>query len=58
MIWNDGSDAQVTGIMEAVVSTDAKTAAKSEAIYNLQGVQVKKAQKGIFIQNGKKIVVD
>ena len=58
VIWNDGSDAQVTGIMEAVVSTDAKTAAKSEAIYNLQGVQVKKAQKGIFIQNGKKIVVD
>ena len=26
-------------------------------IYNLRGQQVKNAQKGIFIQNGKKIVV-
>ena len=27
------------------------------AIYNLRGQQVKNAQKGIFIQNGKKVVV-
>ena len=31
--------------------------AQDGAIYNLQGVQVKKAQKGLYIQNGKKIIV-
>ena len=27
------------------------------AIYNLQGVRVQKAQKGLYIQNGKKFAV-
>ena len=27
------------------------------AVYNLQGQKVTKAQKGVFIQNGKKVVV-
>lgn len=30
---------------------------ESDAIYNLQGIRVNKAQKGVYIQNGKKIVV-
>lgn len=29
----------------------------NDAIYNLQGIRVNKAQKGVYIQNGKKIVV-
>ena len=30
---------------------------KNGAVYNLQGQRVKKATKGVFIQNGKKVVV-
>ena len=30
---------------------------KNSAIYNLQGVRVNKAQKGLYIQNGKKFIV-
>ena len=33
-----------------------KAAENNDAIYNLNGIRVKNAQKGIFIQNGKKIV--
>lgn len=53
IIWNDES--MVTGIMEHVVRGDAATI-KSEAVYNLNGMRVNKAQKGVFIQNGKKII--
>ncbi len=45
-------DANLTGI------ENVKTAEQNnDAIYNLQGVRVNKAQKGIFIMNGKKFVV-
>ena len=42
--------------------TDAITAIEifetmSEGIYNLQGQKVNKAQKGVYIVNGKKVVV-
>lgn len=30
---------------------------ENDAIYNLQGIRVNKAQKGVYIQNGKKIIV-
>ena len=53
LVWNDES--MVTGIMEHVVRGDAATM-KSEAVYNLNGMRVNKAQKGVFIQNGKKII--
>lgn len=54
IVWNDGSD-NVVGIMEAVVNRTA-TEGGSNAIYNLNGMRVKNAQKGIFIQNGKKVI--
>ena len=41
---------ETTGISETI------TVETSEAIYNLSGVRVKQAQKGLYIQNGKKIV--
>ncbi|MBQ8127636.1 MAG: hypothetical protein IJ176_04475 [Prevotella sp.] len=46
----DGSES--TGI-EGVAAADAE----STRVYNLNGQQVKSAQKGIFIQNGKKVVM-
>ncbi len=41
----------------AGVAGVAAPAAESSAIYDLSGRQVSKAQKGIYIQNGKKILV-
>jgi archaellum component FlaC len=55
IIWNDGSDSQIVGIMDAVVKRTA-TEAGDNAIYNLNGMRVKNAGKGIFIQNGKKVI--
>ena len=52
--WID-NEAEATGIYE--VKTGKLVNAESDAIFNLQGVRVNKAQKGIYIQNGKKIVV-
>ncbi len=46
----DGGES--TGI-EGVAAADAENA----RVYNLNGQQVKSAQKGIFIQNGKKVVM-
>ena len=42
---------EVTGIREL------NSSANKGAIYNMNGVRVEKAQKGIFIKNGKKFVV-
>ena len=41
--------------MEAVVNGTANRAGDG-AIYNLNGMRVKNAAKGIYIQNGKKII--
>ena len=38
------------------IDLNSVNAAESE-IYNLQGIRVKKATKGVYIQNGKKVVV-
>ena len=43
---------QATGIAPATVSGNAEEG----AIYNLQGIQVEKPGKGIFIRNGKKFI--
>ncbi len=40
----------------ATAITTVNAAKQAEAIYNMAGQQVKNAQKGIFIQNGKKVV--
>jgi hypothetical protein len=42
-------------IVDAISEVNAK--AQNNAIYNLNGQQVMKAQKGIFIQNGKKVIL-
>ena len=41
-----------TGIINAV-----KSEPQSDVIYNLQGVRVQKAGKGLYIINGKKVVM-
>ena len=52
VIWEDDAEnSDATGI-ETV-----KAAESNDAIYNLQGVRVNNAQKGIYIMNGKKFVV-
>jgi hypothetical protein len=52
--WLDESDATA---IYAVKTGKFVGGTENDAIYNLQGVRVNKAQKGIYIQNGKKIVV-
>ena len=39
------------------ISTAVKTTTQSDVIYNLQGVRVQKADKGLYIINGKKVMV-
>ena len=48
VIWDDEDTDAIEGVTTATEQNDA--------IYNLQGVRVQKAQKGIFIINGKKVV--
>ena len=48
---DENFDAETTGI-ETV-----KAAESNDAIFNLQGVRVNNAQKGIYIMNGKKVVL-
>lgn len=55
MVWldeNGNVESETTGI-ETVESNDVNNG----DVFNMQGVRVNKAQKGIYIQNGKKIVV-
>jgi len=49
VIWDDEDD---TDAIEGVTTATEQ----NDAIYNLNGVRVQKAQKGIFIINGKKVV--
>ena len=55
MVINWIDEGEATGIY--AVKTGKFVNAENDAIYNLQGVRVNKAQKGIYIQNGKKFVV-
>jgi hypothetical protein len=54
IIWN--GENETVGIMESVVAKSGRTAEGEAAIYNLQGMKVKNAKKGVFIQNGVKVV--
>ena len=59
VIWLD-EDGNTTAIESVEVATPEEgemNNATNNAIYNLQGVRVNGAQKGIYIQNGKKYVV-
>ncbi len=59
VIWDNfqlkyyGNEDPTTGISEV----NAGMLNAAEGIYNLQGQKVMKAQKGLFIQNGKKVVL-
>ena len=46
----------IDGVITAIETIDGKKVNSNGAIYNLAGQKVKKAQKGIFIQDGKKIL--
>jgi len=46
----------INGVVTAIDTIDGQ-AVNNAAIYNLAGQKVEKAQKGIYIQNGKKVVV-
>ena len=57
-------DEEVTAAIEALLDPNgietidnSQSSINNGAIYNLQGQRVNKAQKGVFIQNGKKIIV-
>ena len=56
MIWLDENGNVVEDETTAIESINAAEAAEGE-IYNLQGVRVNGAQKGIYIKNGKKFIV-
>lgn len=45
------------GVASGITEVSAEKLANDGKYYNLQGMQVNKPQKGIYIQNGKKIVV-
>lgn len=47
----------IDGEVTAIETIDGKKVNSNAAIYNLAGQKVKKAQKGIFIQDGKKVIV-
>ena len=58
VVWmDDANDDEITGILEVKQNAKNNSNIDSNAIYNLQGVRVSGAQKGIYIQNGKKFVV-
>jgi len=51
VVWLDENEA--TGLIENIMDKTANDG----AVYNLQGVRVNGAQKGIYIKNGKKFIV-
>lgn len=55
VIWldEDGNAESEATAIQKIQNTDSENG----AIYNLQGVRVEKAQKGLYIQNGKKFIV-
>ena len=55
MIINWIDEGEATAIY--AVKTGKVVGAENDAIYNLQGVRVNNVKKGIYIQNGKKVVV-
>ena len=52
-----GEPAKVEGVTTAISELANGEQSVPETIYNLNGVRVEKAQKGLYIVNGKKVVV-
>ena len=53
VIWPEGVDEESDATAIDTIENASET---NDAIYNLQGVRVNKAQKGLYIINGKKVV--
>lgn len=53
LLFDDG---ETTGI-ESINATDATTSEGDDAYYNLNGQRVSKPAKGVYIHNGKKVIV-
>jgi hypothetical protein len=47
----------IDGVITGIEAIDGKAVNSNAAIYNLAGQKVKNAQKGLYIQNGKKYIV-
>ena len=47
----------IDGVATAIEAIDADTEAQNGAVYNLSGQRVQKAQRGLYIVNGKKVVI-
>lgn len=56
-VWLDEDGNVIEGEATAIQNIEKAAEQNNGAIYNLQGVRVQKAQKGLYIQNGKKIFV-
>ncbi len=54
-VYDDDTDNDATGISE--VATAEETSVNDDVYYNLSGIRVKTPAKGIYIVNGKKVVV-
>ena len=48
---------EVTGVPTAINGIDADAAGEKDVYYNLQGVRVANPGKGVYIKNGKKVLV-
>ena len=48
---------EADGSVTAIDTVETQNGENNGAIYNLQGVRVNKASKGVFIQNGKKVII-
>jgi hypothetical protein len=55
VVMDDDNVSEDGGLLDGINQLAAD--ASNSEIYNLQGVRVKKATKGVYIQNGKKVVV-
>lgn len=47
----------VTDILTAICMPDTTVGTADDVIYNLQGIRVEKAQRGLYIINGKKVAI-
>jgi hypothetical protein len=48
---------EVTGVPTGINGIDADAAGEKDVYYNLQGVRVANPGKGVYIKNGKKVLV-
>ncbi|MBQ7239033.1 MAG: hypothetical protein IJS20_09605, partial [Bacteroidales bacterium] len=57
MTFDDATEDDVTGIIDVQVKNEELRNKSCDAVYNLMGVRVKSADKGLFVVKGKKVIV-